>query len=311
MNAARPTRPKKKIPQRTRKPYSAPRKGKRSMTIVAGFCCTDGIVLCADTQITVPGSMKYPESKIRMTPSLRSEPFFAFCDDMDYQKQCIPHFGAAIQNAEQQKTSIIAALEGKAIELHQTYYDLYVEPSEKLNANMLVSLRLDGQRKLLRVNGPRVAPVEMLECIGAGNYLARSLAGTYWSDDRSMRETSLICAYMLADVKRYVDGCGGDSHIIQLDHSGSWKRFPAEDDYQQIEDIEQAYRDWQYRMGPLMIDFQDFQRSQINFECDLHDACEELIAQRKPKAAMHEEIERTKLEREIAESLKKRTDEGA
>ncbi len=307
MTPASQTRPKKKIPQRPQKPYIAPRKGKRSVTIVAGFCCTDGVVLCADTQITVPGSMKYPESKLRMMAgSVKCAPFFAFCDDMDYQKQCIPHFGAAIQTAEQQKTSVIAALEAKAIELHQTYYDLYIEPTEKLNANMLISLHLDNRRKLVRVNGPRVAPVDMLECIGAGNYLARALAGTYWSDDRSMRETSLICAYMLADVKKYVDGCGGDSDIIQLDHNGSWKKFPAEDDYQQIEDIEQAYRDWQYKMGPLLIDFQDFQRSQINFECDLQDACQELINHRKPKADMYEQIERAKLDRELADLRKER-----
>jgi hypothetical protein len=92
----------------------------------------NGLVLCADTQITVPGSMKYPESKIRMAPTLQSLPFYAFCDDMDYQKQCIRHFNDAIQMAEQDRSNVIAALEAKALELHQTYYDLYADPGEKL-----------------------------------------------------------------------------------------------------------------------------------------------------------------------------------
>jgi hypothetical protein len=245
MTTAKLASPKKTIPRRPRKPYISPRKGKKeSMTIVAGFCCNDGLVLCADTQITVPGSMKYPESKIRVTPSLQSCPFFAFCDDMDYQKQCIPHFGDAIRDAEKNHTSVIAALESKAIELHQTYYDLYVDPGEKLNANMLVSVRIDNRRRMFRINGPRVAPVDTLECIGAGNYLARALAGTYWSDGMSMHQTSIICAYILADVKKYVDGCGGDSNIAQLAHDGTWRLFPGEGEIEQIEEIEKAYETW-------------------------------------------------------------------
>src|ERR1039457_3949948 len=36
----------------------------RSMTIAIGFSCQDGIVLCADRQVTFEGYHKYSESKI-------------------------------------------------------------------------------------------------------------------------------------------------------------------------------------------------------------------------------------------------------
>jgi hypothetical protein len=33
------------------------------MTIAARFRCNDGVVLCADTEITIPGWLKFPGSK--------------------------------------------------------------------------------------------------------------------------------------------------------------------------------------------------------------------------------------------------------
>jgi hypothetical protein len=116
-----------------------------------------------------------------------------------------------------------------------------------------------------------------------------------------MHQTSIVCAYILADVKKYVDGCGGDSDIIQLAHTGSWKTFPGEDDLEQIEDIEKGYETWKEKLSSLMVAYQDFNVSQLTFESDLTDACESLTAQRKQKADFHDDLERMELERKLAE----------
>jgi hypothetical protein len=55
-----------KFPYRDQKPYIPPqRKGVKAMTIAAGFRCKDGVVLCADTEVTIPGWLKFRGSKIR------------------------------------------------------------------------------------------------------------------------------------------------------------------------------------------------------------------------------------------------------
>src|SRR5271165_1553360 len=55
------------------KPYLTPtrrpterlrKKAAKAVTIGIGFLCSDGIVLCADNQITWPGSHKHHKSKI-------------------------------------------------------------------------------------------------------------------------------------------------------------------------------------------------------------------------------------------------------
>ncbi len=52
------------------KPYTPPSANLQRhlggfMTIAAGFRCSDGLVLCADTLVTVPGVYKQAKSKIK------------------------------------------------------------------------------------------------------------------------------------------------------------------------------------------------------------------------------------------------------
>ncbi|OLB41103.1 MAG: hypothetical protein AUH11_00365 [Acidobacteria bacterium 13_2_20CM_57_17] len=43
------------------------------MTMVAGFCCTDGIVLCADSQETLDGYLKVDTPKAEIRPEGKSK----------------------------------------------------------------------------------------------------------------------------------------------------------------------------------------------------------------------------------------------
>jgi hypothetical protein len=49
-----------KFPNLVQKPYIRPvRRENKAMTIAVGFRCSDGIVLCADSQITARDGLKY------------------------------------------------------------------------------------------------------------------------------------------------------------------------------------------------------------------------------------------------------------
>jgi hypothetical protein len=63
-----------KLPNKLRKPYIQPdKREKKAMTIALGFPCIDGIVLCSDSQVTMPGHMKYHESKIHTVTWMSEE----------------------------------------------------------------------------------------------------------------------------------------------------------------------------------------------------------------------------------------------
>jgi hypothetical protein len=238
------------------------------MTIAAGFCCSDGVVLCADTQYTVPETMKYPDSKLRMAPELRCLPFFAFCGDMDFQKQCIASFTSALMEAEENGTLLRSALERAALEMHRIYYDTYSDPLEKLSAAMFVSVLIGEKRKLYKVWGPKVSEVDQFESMGSGSYLARALADSFWEPKNTMYRTALAAVYILSDVKKYVDGCGGESQIACLGHDGSWQYF-SPDNFERtrpIATIESHYQIWKRKIGSLLLDSQNLQESQESFE---------------------------------------------
>jgi hypothetical protein len=268
------------------------------MTIAAGFCCSDGVVLCADTQYTIPETMKYPDSKLRMAPELQCLPFFAFCGDMDYQKQCIACFSSALTVAEENGTLLRSALEKAALEMHTTYFEAYSDPSEKLNAAMFVSVLISGKRKLYKVWGPKVSEVDQFESMGSGSYLARALADSFWEPNNSMYRTALAAVYILSDVKKYVDGCGGESQIVCLGHDGSWQYF-SPDNFERtlpIVNIERHYQIWKRKIGSLLLDSQDFQESQESFETKATGISDDLAEQRSKDIGLLRLLERRRLE---------------
>jgi hypothetical protein len=297
------------VPKPLKKPYIAPRKGARSMTIAAGFRCMDGVVLCADSQITIPGLLKYPESKIRMAEYLQSKPFFTFCGDMDYSKQAINHFSTAIRKAEQNRTDLLSAIETEAANLHLQYYDMYTDPADKLHLDMIVSVLVDKQRHLFKIYGPKVNAVDDFHCIGAGNYLARALTGMYRRPGESVHRTAIVCAYILSEVKKYVDGCGGDSQIICLNDDGSWTLFPDEGMFFSIADIETRFQEWKDQLKELAIHYADFKVSRSEFEFTLSKLTGELLRLRKPSADLYEEVERMKFEELEAEIKRRRAEQ--
>jgi hypothetical protein len=80
------------------------------MTIAAGFQCSDGVALCADTQITIPGVIKYPESIIRSSPDAPWKPFFVFAGDGLMAKMAILQFAACLQKAKKESRWPVEAL---------------------------------------------------------------------------------------------------------------------------------------------------------------------------------------------------------
>lgn len=283
----------KAFPPRRKTPYSEyPRKNK--MTIAAAFCCSDGVVLCADSQYTYPETLKYQESKLRMGPDLKCHPFFAFCGDMDYQKQCIANFRAALSRAEREQVDVTIALETAALKMHTTYYEAYSDPSEKLSASMFASVLTDQGRLVFKIVGPKVTQVEELEFMGSGGYLARALADSFWEPFRFMYRTVFACTFILSDVKEYVDGCGGDSHIACLGHDGSETFFSEIDSSLgwPIKGIEKHYQTWKQRLGALLMDSQDCLVTQDSFQAKVTKLCNSLVKERAGKAEIFEHMKK-------------------
>jgi hypothetical protein len=65
------------------------------------------VLLCADSEMTIAGWLKYPGSKIQMYPSIKCQPTFAFAGDERFCKQLINKLALRIQNLGQEARELV------------------------------------------------------------------------------------------------------------------------------------------------------------------------------------------------------------
>jgi 20S proteasome alpha/beta subunit len=196
------------------------------VTIAAGFKCTDGVVLCADSQITLDNS-KLSRSKFRSYASLGCRPAFVFAGDVDFSAMAISSIARSLRLAEDRKGDLVEALKNEAIAIHKRYYRLSTE-NRVFDLEALVSLELTQKRALYHVHGPTVSPVDRVECIGAGSYLGYYATDTMLSPTASTWEGAHVAAYLLFLTKKYAAYCGSDSEIMILRDDRGWSNFPSD-----------------------------------------------------------------------------------
>ena len=201
------------------------------MTIAAGFCCGDGVLLCSDSQESY-GDFKRHQAKIavRQTTyspiSAKQGPFkamFAGAGDGTFIDILVEKMWDTIKFRDESTDDLIEVLENRAIALHQKYWPVYPE-KERPSAHLLICLYRRGEERtprLLKMEGPLLLEVAEYECIGYGVPLAKYICDRIWETPMSLRPSILACLYMLEQVKSHVEYCGGHSSIAYITNDGS------------------------------------------------------------------------------------------
>jgi 20S proteasome alpha/beta subunit len=230
------------------------------MTIAAGFYVSDGVLLCADTQLTIPGYLKYPESKIRVWTGQGEVAFFAFAGDADFSTMAINHFTSILQKTTKDGGRR-EAIESECRILYETYASL--PPQDSFVLQMLLALQTKHSVQLSKISGPSFTKVTEFECIGSGAYLARAIASELYSPRMSLKEATPMAAYILGMAKRHVDGCGGNSQILLI--------FNRTSSYEiitnlEVEVMEKAYTEFWRASRGLLLRYPDISVTQEDFK---------------------------------------------
>lgn len=196
------------------------------MTIAAGFRCSDGVVLCADTEISA-GASKFTQSKFHMSHHVACRPAFIYAGDRDYSIMAIELLVGGIMETESKGgADILNSIREKLIELHDSYYTRSTH-DRSFELQAIGTVWVKDKRHLLLINGPTMSVVTGAECIGSGSYLGAYVIDSMLPQRASSIETAYVAAYLLFLAKRYVTFCGGNSQIIILnDKGGGWRPFP-------------------------------------------------------------------------------------
>lgn len=198
------------------------------MTIIAGFSCSDGVLLCADSQETL-GSSKRSVPKLHfqpIEPVQGEEAHFsnlavAFCGAGD--GSFIDKLATEGWNACREEKSLSDACDAIEQSIKDTYKEFgrIYQPGHCPEAHLIYGVKMDGKSRSFSAMGPIVNEKFEFESGGVGHYMADFLASKLHCNWLPVRQAAILAAYILLEAKDHVDGCGGDPQIVALRNEGS------------------------------------------------------------------------------------------
>lgn len=210
-----------------KKPQRLPRR--EAVTMIAGFKSQQGIVLCADTQETI-GHYKRHVQKLRVEPSMSviavrehlggSDLAMGFCgagegpftDKLGERAWLEAQKGACLDE-------VCSRVETGIKTVYQEFGQIY-QPGLCPSSEFIFGIKMKGESRLFTADGPVVNETNGYTSRGAGYYMADFLAARMYQNGLSLYQCIVIAAYVLAQAKQHVDGCGGESQIAVLRNEG-------------------------------------------------------------------------------------------
>jgi 20S proteasome alpha/beta subunit len=130
----------------------------KAMTIAAGFKCRDGVILCADSQITLDQGKKY-QAKI-FGINKRAGMYLVYSGDVLFARELVD----ALQGAMKEQIGKSALNEVRRI-YKQFHHKHYTQPpkAEKSFASILITARERDQMLLYYASGRHFVPVDTYE----------------------------------------------------------------------------------------------------------------------------------------------------
>jgi 20S proteasome alpha/beta subunit len=274
--------------------------GAQAMTIAAGFQCSDGVVLCADTEISVPGFVKFPGSKIRMYNKLKARPVFTFAGDVLFCDMFIRKIAECLLLAEKSGDETLAAVEDEALRIHQRFRDEIYDAQSGLIMSLWLGSEGKKKRMLFEIALGIVSRVAETS-IGTGQSVTRGIAAELFRSGMSVRETAIMTVYLLAEAKTYAYGCGKKSQILMLQNKGPWSVFPDEPYHPSIGEMEEDYFRLKASLGPVLLSHGDVKANPKTFAASIESFKTVVTASRKERLARIAELEELEIERQIDE----------
>jgi 20S proteasome alpha/beta subunit len=223
-----------RLPYQPRKPYirPVPRKAK-NMTIAAGIRCSDGFVLCADSEIT-EGSAKSDRIKIWAEQDYL---IATGSGTSDYVKMAFDKLCAILKNLPDDRDAAREAVEVLIYDI----YDEHILPLSKakhplagtLDLELIVAIRCkNADLALVKTTLTGAKLVEDFECTGAGSDVFRYWAKYFLPVKMSMELAGYLSLFMIREAKEVAAFVGGDTHIFKMaaDPSKTNKKYTLWDD---------------------------------------------------------------------------------
>jgi 20S proteasome alpha/beta subunit len=193
------------------------------MTIALGMCCTDGIVIAADSQITRPDYYKYYESKVSYTEGKDWALLFGYADSPGLYKEAREKIARKLPNT------------GPTLDLVYTACDevFFGEMGGHYGISLQMFIGISIPRydiRLLVFDGKGLYWDDGIKFFGVGDSsLMKYLSDSLYEKPMSVKQGERLAVYMVAKAKQCIDHCGGDTTVHSLLYGGKVSGLLPED----------------------------------------------------------------------------------
>lgn len=215
------------------------------MTIAAGFNFDSGVLLCADTKMTGPGTLF--ESKLFpkwYDSGARS--IFAISGNISFAKMAVRKCERAIDKmANPSLNKMEDDIESTILRVHKQH--VYPHPDRGIlgigpEFSLLIALwsPVDGLRTYF-TNQSSIDTFDVYRCVGSGEYLGDYIIKPRYefSTHDIKRAVSVACAALTA-IKSYDPNCGGNSQFMSLSKAGQFTEMRSYD-ISHIEEFSESF----------------------------------------------------------------------
>jgi 20S proteasome alpha/beta subunit len=255
------------------------------MTIAAGFRCVDGVLLAADTEITLAGIGKTHRKKI-FAIHINNGCCFTYAGTPDFAKEL--EMAADTEAKTKSGEALLQAIRHIHEELMHKHFTAPPK-SEKTFADVLVTARVNGQAVLYSAQGRHFARVDRYLVFGIGEHLGEALFEALYDPLMTISQAAFMCIYALRRAKGFVQGVGGDTNLLAVPDEIEGIQYFSQDGIKRVED---DYDSFDVRTREVLLSFPDLDMEESQFSARLKSM--EILLKHRRKQNIEKREERSK-----------------
>jgi 20S proteasome alpha/beta subunit len=192
------------------------------MTVIAGFKCTDGIVLCSDSQYTYGSAYKGRGAKLAFSRPTKEYTIMAAVAGSPYSAQYF--FDEAVDQIDASDKKLETIREVLRENLYRLHHEhIYPAPAdirESLESTFLIGLWVpEAKPRFFKTEETMLLNVDAFECGGSGFWAARQVAEPILASTNRITtaQAELLSALIVRRAKAADPHCGFETMIWALD----------------------------------------------------------------------------------------------
>jgi 20S proteasome alpha/beta subunit len=191
------------------------------MTIAAGLLTTDGVLVCADRQITA-GASKLEGNKIGHFEASWSSVIAAFAGNVAYAATAFQACECAKESANIKRNPIqgLNGLLAKRYREHVFTHPLYKSGDCDFSIIFGIRLKKEKRARLYVTTDTEFREIKSFECVGAGEDAGRNLLKYIYNPRYDLRRGVAVASYAISHVADRVQFCGGAPNMGFIRHDG-------------------------------------------------------------------------------------------